>query len=235
MTSDTPPIVDRATWLEARRELLDAEKALTRQRDELAARRRRQPWVRVETDYTFDTPEGPRRLADLFEGRPQLVVYHFMLGPDWQEGCPSCSFWADGYDGLTAHLAARDTTLVAVSRAPVAAIEAYRERMGWSFTWVSSLDNEFNMDLGVSFPEGHRDDRTYNFVPIADPPEELPGLSVFFRDDVGGIFHTYSCYARGLDPFNAAYQILDLTPMGRHEDDLEWSMAWLRRHDQYDS
>lgn len=235
MTTDTPTVVDRATWLDARRELLDAEKALTRQRDELAALRRRQPWVRVDTDYTFDTPDGPRHLTDLFDGRPQLVVYHFMLGPDWDEGCPSCSFWADGYDGLTSHLGARDTSLIAVSRAPLANIEAYRERMGWSFPWVSSLDNDFNIDFDVSFPEGHRDDRTYNFAPIEDPPEELPGLSVFFRDDAGDVFHTYSCYARGLDPFNAAYQILDLTPMGRHEDDLEWSMAWLRRHDQYDT
>jgi len=231
--SSTPTIVDRSTWLDARRALMADEKALTRQRDELSRKRRALPWVEVP-EYTFDTEHGPRTLAELFEGRRQLVIYHFMYGPDWDEGCPSCSFWADNYDGIGVHLAHRDTTLMAVSRAPLASLLAYRERMGWSFPWASSVDNDFNADFGVSFPEGHRADATYNFEPIPEPPEELPGLSVFATGDDGTVYHTYSCYSRGLDPFNSAYQLLDLTPLGRHEDDLEWSMAWLRRHDQYD-
>jgi predicted dithiol-disulfide oxidoreductase (DUF899 family) len=157
-----------------------------------------------------------------------------MMGPDWDEGCPSCSFWADGYDGLGVHLAHRDTTLVAISRAPLADIEAYRERMGWSFTWVSSLRSDFNTDYGVSFPEGG-DGAGYNCRPFSpEPGTELPGLSVFHRDEDGIVYHTYSAYGRGLDIFNSAYQLLDTTPKGRDEDDLPHTMAWLRRHDAYD-
>lgn len=232
MADPTAPVIaDRQTWLEARRALLAEEKALTRQRDELSRQRRALPWVRIDADYRFDTEAGPRSLEELFDGRPQLVVYHFMYGPDWEEGCPSCSFWADGYDGIGVHLAHRDTTLVAVSRAPLADLLAYRDRMGWSFPWVSSFGTTFNEDFDVSFPDAPAEG-THNFSPIIDPPEELPGVSVFARDG-DAVYHTYSAYSRGLDAFNNAYQLLDLTPMGRHEDDLEWTMAWLRRHDQY--
>ena len=229
------PVVDRSTWLTARRELLDAEKAATKQLDEVAAIRRSLPWVAVEEAYAFDTHDGTKTLADLFDGRSQLVVYHFMMGPDWDEGCPSCSFWADNYDGTDAHLAARDTTLVAISRAPLSAIDAYRERMGWTFEWVSSAPSAFNMDYDVSFPDGYRDGATYNFTPVADPPEEAHGVSVFAKDADGNVYHTYSAYGRGVDLFNGAYQLLDLTPKGRDEEHLAWSMAWLRRHDRYDT
>ena len=158
-----------------------------------------------------------------------------MFGPDWEEGCPSCSFWADNYNGIGVHLAHRDTTLIAVSRAPLDRLLAYRKRMGWSFPWVSSLDSDFNFDFGVSFTaEQHEQGAVYNFAPTDSPGEESPGLSVFRLGDDGAVYHTYSCYSRGLDAFNSAYQILDLTPLGRNEDDLPWTMAWLHRHDQYD-
>ena len=226
MTSGAPRVVGRDEWLAARVELLAAEKEFIRQRDELNAARRTLPWVRVDADYTFDTADGPRSLDQLFDGREQLIVYHFMYGPTWTEGCPSCSFWADSYDGVVVHLANRQTSLVAVSRAPLAALHAYRQRMGWSFPWVSSLGTTFNADYGVSNAS------TSNYAPTADPMEESPGLSAFIRRD-GEIFHTYSCYARGLVPFNSAYQLLDITALGRQEDNLPWPMAWLRRHDSY--
>ena len=222
----TQQVVTRAEWLDQRVALLAAEKELTRRRDELSAARRALPWVEVTTDYTFDTVEGRRRLIELFGGNSQLVVYHFMFGPDWEEGCPSCSFWADNYNGTQIHLAHRDVTLIACSRAPLPTLLAYRDRMGWTFPWVSSLGTTFNEDFGVS------DATTYNYAPVAEPMAESPGLSVFIERD-GKVFHTYSCYSRGLDAFNSAYQILDLTPNGRDEDDLPWTMAWLRRHDQY--
>jgi predicted dithiol-disulfide oxidoreductase (DUF899 family) len=226
-------IVDQATWLNARIELLRAEKELTRARDELSRRRRELPWVQVHDEYRFDTADGSRTLPQLFDGRRQLIVYHFMFGPDWEEGCPSCSFWADNYNGIGVHLAHRDTTLVAVSRAPLDRLLAYRRRMGWSFPWVSSLGSSFNIDFHVSFPpDPALAEPTYNFAPTENPGEEAPGLSVFLRDG-DAVYHTYSCYARGLDAFNSAYQLLDLTPLGRNEDDLPWSMAWLHRHDQY--
>ncbi len=225
------PVVAHDAWLAARKDLLATEKALTRARDEVAAQRRALPWERVEATYDFQTREGPRTLADLFDGRTQLIVYHFMLGPDWEEGCPSCSFWTDSWNGAHVHLAARDVTFVMVSRAPLAAIEAYRDRMGWTVPWVSSLGSEFNYDLGVSFRPGQADP-AYNYEPAASPGEEAPGLSVFATDGEA-IYHTYSCYARGLDPLNSAYQLLDLVPKGRDEDGLDWPMAWLRRHDAY--
>jgi predicted dithiol-disulfide oxidoreductase (DUF899 family) len=221
-----PRIGTREQWLSERLVLLDAEKQLTRRRDEVSAARRQLPWVPVDTEYVFETTDGPRQLIDLFKGRSQLVVYHFMFGIDWTEGCPSCSFWADNYDGTQIHLAHRDVTLIAVSRAPLAAVQAYRQRMGWSFTWVSSFGSSFNEDFGVS------DATVYNYRPVEQPADELPGLSVFAQRD-GRVYHTYSCYSRGLDAFNSAYQILDLTPKGRDEDGLPWPMAWLRRHDQY--
>jgi predicted dithiol-disulfide oxidoreductase (DUF899 family) len=221
-----PTIAGREEWLRARLELLQAEKELTRRRDELSRQRRALPWVRIDKSYEFDTVDGPRSLPHLFDGRSQLLVYHFMFGPDWEEGCPSCSFWADNFDGIGVHLAHRDATLLAVSRAPLERLVAYRDRMGWTFPWVSSLRSDFNMDFGVS------EAATYNYVPVDHPEEELPGLSVFAQRD-GDVFHTYSCYARGIDTFNGAYQLLDLTPKGRDEDDLESTMAWLHRHDAY--
>lgn len=225
----------RKEWTAARLELLAREKELNRRRDELAEERRRLPWVPVEKDYRFKGPDGPRSLHDLFEGRGQLLVYHFMFGPDWDEGCPSCSFWADSFDGVAVHLAARDVTLACVSRAGYEKLAAYRARMGWTFPWYSSAESDFNYDFGVSFiTEQQRNGGTYNFAHHEHPLDELPGLSAFASDGSGAVFHTYSTYARGLDPINSAYQLLDLAPRGRDEGGLEWPMAWLRRHDSYD-
>jgi len=227
-------VVSREEWLKARLELLTAEKELTRQRDALTRRRMAMPWERVEKSYRFEGPKGAVCLADLFDGRSQLIVYHFMLGPDWEEGCKSCSFWADNFDGIPIHLHHRDVTLTAVSRAPLAKIEAYRKRMGWSFPWVSSYGSDFNYDFHVSFTEEQlaagKVDYNYGLV---EGEEELPGVSVFYKNDKGEVFHTYSCYARGIDAVNGAYQFLDLVPKGRDEDGLEFSMEWVRRHDQY--
>lgn len=219
-------VVTRDEWLRERVRLLDAEKAHQRQRDALAARRRSLPWVRVETDYTFRTEDGPRRLADLFGDRAQLITYHFMYGPDWEEGCPSCSFWADSVDGNVVHLAHRDTSYVHVSNAPLDQLLAYRERMGWDIPWISAAGTSFQADFGVAGA------RTYNYVDQDEPNGEVPGLSVFVREG-GDVFHTYSAYARGLEPFNSAYALLDMTPKGRDEEGLPWTMAWLRRHDAY--
>lgn len=226
MTTTTPQ-----DWLTARRALLAREKELTALRDDVARQRRELPWVPLEQQYVFDTEDGPRSLAELFDGASQLIVYHFMFGPDWDEGCPSCSFWIDAFDGVLVHLAHRDIAFAAVSRAPLDALQAYRRRMGWNLRWVSSEANGFNVDYGVSFEAG-QPDATYNYAPLADPPSELPGLSVFARED-DRVFHTYSCYSRGLDGLNSGYQLMDLTPRGRDEDQLPWSMAWLHRHDAY--
>ena len=226
-------IVSSDEWLAARRALLDKEKAFTRARDALSAERRALPWKRVETDYVFEGARGSVSLADLFAGRGQLIVYHFMFGPDWEAGCKSCSFWADNYDGAVAHLNARDTNLVAVSRAPYPRLAAYRQRMGWHFEWVSSLGNTFNRDFAVSFPEdGGPEGNNYNFGTIRFDGEEAPGISVFAREG-DAICHTYSCYARGLDMLNGAYHLLDLVPKGRDEDGLRFTMEWVRRHDEY--
>jgi predicted dithiol-disulfide oxidoreductase (DUF899 family) len=218
----------------ARLTLLVREKELSRLRDEVAAERRRLPWVPVGKDYEFDGPDGRVLLPALFAGRSQLIVYHFMFGPGWEEGCPICSFWADSYDGMPLHLAHRDTSLVAVSRAPFTEIEAYRQRMGWSFPWYSSAPGDFNYDFGVSFtPEQQAAGAEYNFRHADRPEAELPGISAFAVDDRGQVFHTYSAYSRGLDALNSGYQLLDLTPKGRDEQELPWTMAWLRRHDEY--
>jgi predicted dithiol-disulfide oxidoreductase (DUF899 family) len=226
----------REEWLVERLDLLVREKQLNRLRDELAEQRRRLPWVRVEKDYRFDGPTGPLALRDLFAGRSQLLVYHFMFGSDWEEGCPSCSFWADSFDGVVVHLAHRDVTLVAVSRAPLDKLAAYQRRMGWTFPWFSSAASDFNVDFHVSFtPEQRRTGAEYNFATVANPPEEAPGISAFATDSSGDVFHTYSSYARGLDPINSGYQLLDLTPKGRDESALDWPMQWLRRHDSYDA
>lgn len=230
-----PRIVSQAEWLAARKELLGKEKVFSQQRDALSAERRKLPWVRVETPYVFDGPEGKETLADLFAGRSQLVVYHFMFGPGWEQGCPSCSFIADHMDGSVVHLAHRDVTLAVVSRAPLAQIDAFKQRMGWRFKWVSSAANSFNQDFQVSFTPEQRaaGEIVYNFAPSKFGSDEAPGLSVFYRDPEGNVFHTYSTYARGLDILIGAYNYLDLVPKGRDEAGLPHSMAWVRHHDRY--
>ncbi len=232
----THKVVFKDEWLAARREHLAKEKAFTRLRDQLSQERRELPWVKVEKEYVFDGPNGKETLLELFEGRSQLIIYHFMYGPDWAEGCLSCSFWADNFNGITVHLNHRDITLLAVSRAPLGTLEAYKRRMGWAFKWVSSFGSDFNRDYHVSFTpeEMEKDEMFYNFRISKFPSEEAPGISVFYRNEQGDVFHTYSCYSRGLDMLNGAYHYLDLVPKGRNEDDLPHSMAWLRRHDQYE-
>ena len=229
-------VVPREEWLAAREELLAKEKAFTRLRDELSKERRALPWVKVEKGYVFDGPNGEVALADLFEGRSQLMIYHFMYGPDWKEGCPSCSFWVDNFNGIGIHLRHRDINLIVVSRAPLETLDAYKNRMGWSIKWVSSLKNDFNRDYHVSFTpdEMKAGGVFYNYRIGTFPSEEAPGISVFYKNRQGDIFHTYSCYSRGLDMLNGAYHFMDLAPKGRDEDALPHSMAWLRRHDQYD-
>ncbi|HKX29718.1 MAG TPA: thioredoxin family protein, partial [Blastocatellia bacterium] len=229
-------IVSREAWLEARKAHLVKEKELTRQRDELSRQRRELPWVKVEKNYLFDGPNGKETLADLFDGRSQLIVYHFMLGPDWKEGCPSCSLLADHIDGSLPHLQARDVTLIAVSRAPQPQIEAFKKRMGWRFKWVSSFGNDFNYDYHVSFTKDEMavGQVYYNYTMQEFGSEEAPGVSVFYRDAAGAVFHTYSSYGRGGDLFLGAYNYLDLTPKGRDEGGLTFSMAWVRHHDRYE-
>ncbi|MBV9637880.1 MAG: DUF899 domain-containing protein [Methylobacteriaceae bacterium] len=230
------PVVSREEWIEARTRFLAKEKEFTRLRDELSEERRALPWVRVDKKYVFEGPAGRETLADLFGGRHQLIVYHFMFDPSWEAGCKSCSFWADNYNGIIAHLNQRDVTHVAVSRAPLAKLEAFRQRMGWTFKWVSSHESDFNFDYQVSFrPEDlAKGEVIYNYAKRKSSMTELPGLSVFYKDDDGQIFHTYSCYARGLDLLNSAYNHLDLVPKGRDEADLPFSMSWVRLHDIYD-
>jgi predicted dithiol-disulfide oxidoreductase (DUF899 family) len=230
-------VVSQEAWIAARKELLTKEKEMTRLRDQLSAERRNLPWVKIEKNYVFDAPGGKVTLADLFEGRSQLVVYHFMFGPDWQEGCPSCSLVSDHFDGTLPHLAARDVTMVAVSRAPLAKIEPFKKRMGWRFPWVSSYGGDFNTDFHVSFTkeEVERGKVDYNYAIREFPSEEAPGLSVFHKDAAGDIFHTYSTYERGLELLMGTYMILDLVPKGRDEDRLGFSMEWVRYHDSYDT
>jgi predicted dithiol-disulfide oxidoreductase (DUF899 family) len=228
-------VASREEWLEARKELLDKEKALTRLRDHLAAERRKLPWVKVEKPYVFETDAGKATLADLFEGRSQLIVYHFMYGPDWEEGCPSCSFWADSFNGIVEHLKARDVTMIAVSRAPYPALKKFQKRMGWSFNWVSSLGSDFNYDFHVSFtPEEQEGKVFYNFEKQEFPSDEAPGISVFAKDEQGALFHTYSTFGRGIDMMNTAYNYLDLVPKGRDEADLPGTMSWVKLRDLYD-
>ncbi len=232
------PVVSREEWLTARKALLDKEKTFSRLRDDLNRQRRELPWVKVEKPYVFEGPNGRETLADLFENRTQLVVYHFMFNPEWNEGCPSCSFWADNFNPNVVHLKQRDVTLVAVSRAPLAKIEPFRKRMGWTFKWVSSSGTDFNYDYHVSFkPDDLRSGPiVYNYRRTPMPPrmEDREGISVFYKDKDGSVFHTYSTYARGLDLMNTAYNYLDLVPKGRDEDNLEFTQAWVRHHDRYD-
>lgn len=227
-------LVSPDEWLAARRALLAKEKSLTEARDALSAARRALPWVKIEKDYVFEGPRGQESLGELFEGRGQLVVYHFMFGPDWPQGCPSCSFLADHIDGANQHLKHHDVTLLAISRAPWPKIEAFRKRMDWHFKWVSSSAGDFNLDFHVSFTAADKAKGrvTYNFGTMDYMFDELPGASVFYRNEAGGIFHTYSAYARGLDLMLGAYNWLDLTPKGRIETR---GMEWVRHHDRYDA
>ena len=230
-----PRVVPQAEWLAARKELLSKEKEFSRLRDELSRQRRELPWEKVEKQYVFDGPGGKETLADLFGARSQLIVYHFMFGPGWEQGCPSCSFLSDHIDGSVVHLAARDVQLLVVSRAPLTQIEAFKKRMGWRFKWVSSYGNDFNRDYHVSFTKDEmaKGEMQYNYAIQKFPSEEGPGASAFYKDTAGDIFHTYSAYARGLDILIGAYNWLDLAPKGRDEEGLEFSMAWVRHHDRY--
>ena len=232
MTDHT--IATHQQWLAARLELLAAEKEFTRQRDALTRRRMAMPWERVEKSYRFEGPDGALSFADLFDGRSQLIVYHLMFAPDWEEACKSCSFWADNFNGIPVHLAHRDVTFTAVSLAPLAKIDAYKKRMGWSFPWVSSHGSDFNFDYHASFtPDQIAAGTYYNYEVQPNKVSEQVGISVCARNERGELFHTYSCYSRGVDMLNGAYHYLDLVPKGRDEGDLQFSMAWLHRHDQY--
>jgi predicted dithiol-disulfide oxidoreductase (DUF899 family) len=235
---ERPKAVSRVEWLTARKELLVKEKQLTRQRDEIDRQRRALPWVKVEKNYSFDGPDGPRTLADLFDRRSQLIVSHFMFGPGWKVGCVGCSFRSDHVDGALAHLEHHDVSFVTISRAPLAEIEAFRQRMGWRFRWLSSYSSDFNYDYRVSFTKeelatGRTD---YNYGPSGFLSEEMSGLSVFFKDDAGEIFHTYSTFGRGDEMVDTAYMYLDLTPKGRNETGPRHNLTdWVRHHDRYDA
>jgi predicted dithiol-disulfide oxidoreductase (DUF899 family) len=229
-------VVSRDAWVAERKTLLAHEKELTRLRDQIASERRTLPWVRVDKNYIFDTPEGRRTLAELFDGRSQLLIQHFMFAPGWEHGCPSCSFMADHTDGMTVHLAHRDVMFLAVSRAPLADIERFRRRMGWRFKWVSSCGSDFNYDFGVSFTpeEVAKGKLYYNYGTWPHAYEEWPGVSVFLKNDAGEVFHTYSTYGRGVEVMMGTYDMLDLTPKGRDENNVEYKMEWIRHHDRYE-
>jgi len=235
MTTHT--IVSQDQWLDARRDLLAAEKDLTRRADQVAQLRRQLPWVKVERDYVFEGPEGHETLSDLFAGRRQLMVQHFMLGPGWEEGCKSCSYMADHSDGMIPHLNQRDVTFVAISRASYDEIVRFRRRMGWKFKWLSSHGTSFNYDFRVSFTpqEAAEGSLTYNYGTSPFARDELPGVSVFFRDEAGDVFHTYSTYGRGVEVMMGTYRMLDLTPVGRDEEGMAHTMAWVRHHDRYEA
>ncbi len=229
-------VVSHKAWIGARRKFLAKEKKFTRLRDELARQRRALPWEKVDKQYVFDGPKGRETLPELFDGRSQLVVYHFMFAPDWNEGCKHCSFWADNFNGLGIHLNHRDVSLVAISRAPLEKLEAFKRRMGWSFKWVSSGGNDFNYDYQASFTPQEIESAAafYNFSKSDVGVTDREGVSVFYRDPSGAVFHTYSSYARGIDMLNTAYHYLDLVPKGRDEDDLEFTQSWVRHHDRYE-
>jgi predicted dithiol-disulfide oxidoreductase (DUF899 family) len=233
----TNKVVSHEDWVEARKTFLAKEKEFTRLRDQLSKERRQLPWEKVDREYIFDGPTGKESLSDLFDGRSQLIVYHFMYGPGWDEGCKSCSFLADHFSPAVIHLNHRDVTMVAVSKAPLDELEAFKKRMGWSFKWVSSFENDFNRDYHVSFTQQELDSGKayYNYKYMEFPSTEAPGASVFYKDQKGDVFHTYSVYERGLDMFIAAYHYLDIMPKGRDEGDLSYTMEWLRLHDAYDS
>jgi predicted dithiol-disulfide oxidoreductase (DUF899 family) len=229
-------IVSHDEWIAARQRFLVKEKEFTHLRDELSRERRELPWEHVDKEYVFESGKGRETLADLFGKHSQLIVYHFMYGPDWEIGCKSCSFWADNFNGIVPHLAARDASLVAVSRAPLAKLEAQARRFGWTFKWVSSLGNDFNFDYNVSFsPETlARGEARYNYTAQKLSSTEMPGISAFFRDG-NHIYHSYSTYGRGLDMLNAAYHYLDIAPKGRDEAGLAFPMEWVRHRVAYES
>ena len=235
-TTVNHPVVAKNSWLTARKTLLAHEKELTHLRDQIARERRALPWVRVDKNYVFEGLEGRRTLSELFEGRRQLLVQHFMFGPGWEQGCKSCSYMADHIDGMNVHLAHRDVTMLVVSRAPLAEIEPFRQRMGWQFKWVSSHSTDFNRDFGVSFSEEDRinGEVLYNYTRMPFPSDEAPGISVFYKDDAGEIFHTYSTYGRGVEVMMGTYNLLDLTPKGRDEHNPAYTMDWVRHHDRYE-
>jgi predicted dithiol-disulfide oxidoreductase (DUF899 family) len=232
---DNHRIVSKDEWLAARSALLKKEKEFTVLRDKLGQQQRDMPWVSVDKEYLFVGPNGKQTLSDLFDGRTQLIVYHFMYDPNWDAGCPSCSFWADNFNGIVVHLNQRDVTMIAVSRAPYSKIDEYKKRMGWNFKWVSSYDNDFNFDYHVSFTPKELSEKkafyNYNLQDTHSPERE--GVSVFYKDTAGHVFHTYSAYARGIDVLNVAYHYLDLVPKGRDEDGHEFAQFWVRRHDEY--
>ncbi len=234
--SSKHPVVSRDEWLGKRIELLKEEKELTRRKDEISRKLRELPWVRIGKDYRFQAPDGEKSLADLFGGKSQLVIQHFMLGPGWEEGCPSCSFMADHTDGMTPHLAARDVTMLAVSRAPLEEIEVFKKRMGWRFPWVSSHGCDFNFDFHVSFTEEQiaGGEVEYNYARQEFGSTEAPGISVFHKDASGDVYHTYSAFGRGVEQVVGTYTVLDLVPKGRDEEGLDFTMAWVRHHDRYD-
>ena len=227
----------REEWLAVRRALLEKEKQLTRLRDEISAERLALPWVKVEKEYVFDTVEGSKSLSELFDGRSQLIVQHFMFGPDWQAGCVGCSFGADHADAAYQHLKHHDVTYVAIARAPIEKLEAYRKRMGWRFNFASSYRNDFNYDFHVSFPKEELENGNvfYNFREIdgKDAYDELPGASAFYKDEDGTVYHTYSQYARGGEEVLGAYMLLDIAPLGRNESGAAPMMSWVKRHDEY--
>lgn len=242
----THAVVSKDEWMEARKRFLAKEKEFTRMRDQLSAERRALPWMRIDKDYTFDGPNGRETLAQLFGDRSQLIVYHFMFAPEWDVGCKSCSFWADNFNGITAHLRQRDVAFAAIARAPLAKLQAFARRLGWTFKWVSSQGSDFNYDFEVSFQPDvlARGDATYNFAKLSSfrsggavlniAPSDMPGISVFAKDESGAIYRTYATYGRGLDMMNTAYHYLDLVPKGRDEAGLPHTMAWVKLRDEYD-
>ena len=228
-------VVSQKEWLEARRAFLEKEKALTHQKDALAKERMQLPWVKVEKDYAFDTPEGKKKLADLFGDKSQLLIYHFMLGPAWEAGCPSCSMGADTMNANYVHLTQRDVAFAMVSHAPMKEIADFNKRMGWCMPWVSAYGSDFNFDFGVSIAKEKLNEKWYNFGTMSHSSEEGPGFSAFYKDTDGTIYHTYSAYARGLENILGVYTMLDIVPKGRDEEGLPWPMAWVKHHDRYET
>jgi predicted dithiol-disulfide oxidoreductase (DUF899 family) len=228
-------IVSQDQWIKARKDLLTKEKEFTYTRDKLNQNRRELPWVRVDKEYVFEGPNGKQSLSELFSGKSQLIVYHFMYAPDWEAGCPNCSFWADNFSNIIIHLNQRDVSMIAVSRAPYNKISAYQKRMGWNFNWVSSYDNDFNFDYHVSFiqEELAKKEAFYNYIKQDTGASDKEGVSVFYKNPSGQIFHTYSTFERGIDTFNVAYHYLDIVPKGRDEEGHDFRQYWVRRHDEY--
>ncbi len=229
-------VVSCEEWIKSCQAHLKKEKEFTRLRDQLSEQRRELPWTKIHKDYSFDSVAGRKSLGDLFAGKSQLLIYHFMFGPDWAAGCPSCSFWADNFNNIIVHLNARDINLAVISNAPLDKLQQYRERMGWTFEWVSSFETDFNVDFGVTFTEEEMngEQNFYNFNTSGFPASEAPGVSALYKDEQGEIFRTYACYARGLDILNGAYHFMDIAPKGRDEGKLSAPMMWIRRRDEYD-